>query len=93
LFLALTYTPNKEQIRYILLSEFHKGNTASSAVKTLKGTCGNDVVNKKTFRRRSSAGGFKKEDFSLKDDEPSAECSKNSIPSNSKLPLSSNLHY
>ncbi|VUZ42143.1 unnamed protein product [Hymenolepis diminuta] len=87
------YTLNKGHIRHVLRFQFRQGNTASSAVKTLKDTCGNDVVNEKACRRLFSAGGFKKEDFSLKDDEPSAECSKNSIPSNSKLPLSSNLHY
>ncbi|VUZ43939.1 unnamed protein product, partial [Hymenolepis diminuta] len=51
LFPALIYTPNKEHIRHILLFEFHQGNTASSAVKTLKDTCGNDVVNEKTCRK------------------------------------------
>ncbi|VUZ48232.1 unnamed protein product [Hymenolepis diminuta] len=39
------YTPNKDHIRHILLYESHKGNTASSAAKTLKDTYRNDVVN------------------------------------------------
>ncbi|VUZ53011.1 unnamed protein product [Hymenolepis diminuta] len=60
-------TPNKDHIRHILLFLFHKGNTASSAAKTLKDTFGNDVVNEKTCRRRFSAGDFKKDDFGLKD--------------------------
>ncbi|KAF2357242.1 Reverse transcriptase RNA-dependent DNA polymerase [Trinorchestia longiramus] len=72
-FLALMYTPNKQQIRHILLFEFHEGNTASSAAKTLKDTYGNDVANEKTCRRWFSR--FKKDDFSLKD-EPRAGCSK-----------------
>lgn len=67
------YTPSKEHIRHVLLFEFHKGNTASSAAKTLKDTYGNDVVNEKTCRRWFSR--FKKDDFSLKD-EPRAGCSK-----------------
>ncbi|VUZ50483.1 unnamed protein product [Hymenolepis diminuta] len=62
------YTPNKEHIRHILLFEFHKGNTASSAAKTPKDTHGNDAVNEKTCRRWFSAGSFKKDDFSLKDE-------------------------
>ncbi|VUZ43844.1 unnamed protein product [Hymenolepis diminuta] len=39
-----------------------------------------------TCKRWFSAGGFKKGDFSLKN-EPRAGCSKNSILSNCKLPL------
>ncbi|VUZ45274.1 unnamed protein product, partial [Hymenolepis diminuta] len=84
LFPALVYTSNKEHIRHILVFEFYQGNTASSAPKTLNDTCGNDVVNEKTCRRWFSAGGFKKDDFSLKN-EPRAGCSKNSILSNCKL--------
>ncbi|VUZ41817.1 unnamed protein product [Hymenolepis diminuta] len=61
------YTLNKEHIRHILLFQFHKGNTASSAAKTLKDTYGNDVMNEKTCRRWFSAGGFKDDDSSLKD--------------------------
>ncbi|VUZ54812.1 unnamed protein product [Hymenolepis diminuta] len=80
------YIPNKEHIRHILLFQFHQGNTASSVAKILKDTYGNDVVKEKTSRRWFSAGGFKKDDFSLKD-EPRAGCSKNSILSNCKLPL------
>ncbi|VUZ43445.1 unnamed protein product [Hymenolepis diminuta] len=62
------YTPNKEHMRHILLFKFHNGNTASSAAKTLKHTYGNDAVNEKTYRRWFSAGGFKKDDFSLKNE-------------------------
>ncbi|VUZ57669.1 unnamed protein product, partial [Hymenolepis diminuta] len=58
---------NKDHIRYILLFEFHKGNTASSAAKTLKNTYRNDIVNEKTCRRWFSPSRFKKDDFSLKD--------------------------
>ncbi|VUZ42446.1 unnamed protein product [Hymenolepis diminuta] len=61
------YIQNKEHIRHILLFEFHRGNTASSAAKTLKDTYGDDFVNEKTCRRWFSAGDFKKDDFSLKD--------------------------
>ncbi|KAM3172289.1 hypothetical protein ACTXT7_014840 [Hymenolepis weldensis] len=43
-------------------------------------------VNEKIWRRWFSAGGFKKDDFSLKD-EPRAGCSKNLILINCKLPL------
>ncbi|VUZ51824.1 unnamed protein product, partial [Hymenolepis diminuta] len=57
-----------------------------STAKTLKDTFGNDVVNEKTCRRWFSVGGFKKDDFSLKD-ESKAGRSKNSILSNCKLPL------
>ncbi|VUZ49086.1 unnamed protein product [Hymenolepis diminuta] len=39
------YTPNKDHIRHILLFQFHQGNTAGSAAKTLEDTYGNDVVN------------------------------------------------
>ncbi|VUZ47292.1 unnamed protein product [Hymenolepis diminuta] len=39
----------------------------SSAVKTFKDTFENDVVNEKTCKRWFSVGGFKKDDFSLKD--------------------------
>ncbi|KAM3186264.1 hypothetical protein ACTXT7_004661 [Hymenolepis weldensis] len=46
-----------------------KRNTPSSeAAKTLKDTYGNDVVNEKTCRKWFSAGGFKKDDFSLKNE-------------------------
>ncbi|VUZ45547.1 unnamed protein product [Hymenolepis diminuta] len=69
------YTPNKGRIRYILLFEFRKGNTASSAAKTLKDTHRNDVVNEKICRRWFSAGDFKKDDFSLKD-KLRTECSR-----------------
>ncbi|KAM3185002.1 hypothetical protein ACTXT7_007250 [Hymenolepis weldensis] len=62
------------------------GNTPSSAATTLKDTYGNDVVNEKTCRRWFSSGGFKKDDFSLKDG-PRAGCSKKSILCNCKLPL------
>ncbi|KAM3173204.1 hypothetical protein ACTXT7_012972 [Hymenolepis weldensis] len=87
--LPLMYTPIKEHIRHILLFEFHKGNTTSSVAKTLKDTYGNDFVNEKTCRRWSSAGGFKKDAFSLKDRETNREqdALKNSILSNCKLPL------
>ncbi|VUZ55407.1 unnamed protein product [Hymenolepis diminuta] len=70
------YTANKEQIRHILLFQFHQGNTANSAPETLKDNYGNDVMNKKTCRRWFSTGGFKKGDFSLKDDEPRGGSSK-----------------
>ncbi|VUZ39361.1 unnamed protein product [Hymenolepis diminuta] len=80
------YTPNKEHIRQILLFEFRKGNRASSAAKTLKDTCGNDVVDKETCRRWFSPSRFKKDDFRLKD-EPRVGCLKNSILSNYKLTL------
>ncbi|VUZ39365.1 unnamed protein product [Hymenolepis diminuta] len=69
------YTPNKGHSRHILLFEFHKGNRASSAAKTLKDTCGNDVVDKETCRRWFSPSRFKKDDFRLKD-EPRVGCSK-----------------
>ncbi|KAM3182063.1 hypothetical protein ACTXT7_013153 [Hymenolepis weldensis] len=67
-------------------------NTPSSvaaAAKTLKDTYGNDVVNEKTCRRWLSAGGFKKDDFSLKDERriESRMLKKNSILNNCKLPL------
>ena len=55
------YTPIKEHIRHILLFEFHKGNTASTAAKKLKYTYENVVVNEKTCRRwfsRLKMGGF-----------------------------------
>ncbi|KAM3188005.1 hypothetical protein ACTXT7_001147 [Hymenolepis weldensis] len=46
---TLKCPPNKEHVRHILLLEFHKGNTASSAAaKTLKDTYGNDIVNERT---------------------------------------------
>ncbi|VUZ55766.1 unnamed protein product [Hymenolepis diminuta] len=61
-------TPNKEHIEHILLFEFHQGNTTSSAVETLKDTYANDVVNEKTCKRWFSAGGFKEDGFSLKDE-------------------------
>ncbi|VUZ46292.1 unnamed protein product [Hymenolepis diminuta] len=81
------YTPNKDHIRYIVPFEFHQGNTTSSIAKTLKDTYGNDIVDEKTCRRWFSAGGFKKDDPSLKD-ESRAGCSKNcSVLSNCKLPL------
>ncbi|VUZ38921.1 unnamed protein product [Hymenolepis diminuta] len=80
------YTPNKEHIMHILLFEFHKGNTVSSTAKTFEDTDGNDVVNAKTCRRWFSAGSFKKDDLSLKD-EPRAGCSKSPTLSNCKLPL------
>ncbi|VUZ48992.1 unnamed protein product [Hymenolepis diminuta] len=93
------YTPNKEHMRHILLFEFHKGNTASSVAQlsssSSKDNYGNDVVNKKTCRRWFSAGDFKKDDFSLKD-EPRTGCSKKSILRNWKLSLmkiKSHLHY
>ncbi|VUZ52650.1 unnamed protein product, partial [Hymenolepis diminuta] len=57
-----------EHIRHILLFEFHQGNTASLVAKTLQDTHGNNVVNEKICRRCFSAGGFKKDDFSLKDE-------------------------
>ncbi|KAM3187878.1 hypothetical protein ACTXT7_001375 [Hymenolepis weldensis] len=50
-----------------------RGNTASSAAKTLKDTYGNDVVNEKTCRRWFSAGGFKNDDFSLKNKQHAQE--------------------
>ncbi|VUZ44117.1 unnamed protein product [Hymenolepis diminuta] len=62
------YTPNNEHIRHIVLFEFHKGNTASSAANTLKDAYANDVVNEKTCKRWFSASDFKKDDFSLKDE-------------------------
>ncbi|VUZ51289.1 unnamed protein product [Hymenolepis diminuta] len=69
------YTPNKEHTGHILLFQSHQGNTASSAAKILKDTYGNDIVYEKTSRRWFSAGGFKKNDSSLKD-EPRVGCSK-----------------
>ncbi|KAM3184548.1 hypothetical protein ACTXT7_008127 [Hymenolepis weldensis] len=57
---ALMYTPNKEHMR--------KGKTSSAAAKTLRDTYGNDVVNENTCRRWFSAGGFKRDDSSLKDE-------------------------
>ncbi|VUZ48870.1 unnamed protein product [Hymenolepis diminuta] len=48
--------------------------------------CENDVVNKKIYRRWFSAGGFEKDDLSLKDG-PRAGWPKNSILSNCELPL------
>ncbi|KAM3185100.1 hypothetical protein ACTXT7_007056 [Hymenolepis weldensis] len=88
-FVILMYTPNKERIKHILIFDFHQGNTPSSAAKTLKNTYGNDVVNEKTYRRWFSAGGFKKDDFSLKDErQTESRLLKNcSILSNCKLPL------
>ncbi|KAM3181256.1 hypothetical protein ACTXT7_014727 [Hymenolepis weldensis] len=62
-----------------------KGRASSAAAKTLKDTYANDVVNEKIWRRWFSAGGFKKDEFGLKD-ESRAGCSKNSIVSNCKLP-------
>ncbi|VUZ53732.1 unnamed protein product, partial [Hymenolepis diminuta] len=56
------------------------------ATKILKDTYANDVVNERTCRRWFSAGGFKKDYFSLKD-ELRGGCSKNPIVSNWKLPL------
>ncbi|KAM3171170.1 hypothetical protein ACTXT7_017160 [Hymenolepis weldensis] len=51
------------------VSEVPRGNTASSAAaRTLKDTYGNDVVNENTCRRWFSESGFKKDDFSLKDE-------------------------
>ncbi|VUZ49663.1 unnamed protein product [Hymenolepis diminuta] len=71
------YTPNGDHIRHILPFKFHRGNTASLTAETLKDTCGNDVVNEKTRRKWFSEGGFKKDDFSLKDGLREG-CSKNS---------------
>ncbi|KAM3178714.1 hypothetical protein ACTXT7_001980 [Hymenolepis weldensis] len=71
---TLMYTPNRDHIWHILLFGFHQGNTARStaaaaaAAKTLKDTYGNDVVNEKMCRGWFSAGGLKKDDFSLKDE-------------------------
>ena len=45
------YTPTADHINHILLFEFHKGNTANLAAKTLKYTYGNVAVNKKICRR------------------------------------------
>ncbi|VUZ54300.1 unnamed protein product [Hymenolepis diminuta] len=69
------YTPNKDQIRHILLFEFYRRTTTTSVAKTLKDIYGNDVVNEKTYRGWLFAGGFKRDDFSLKD-ETRAGCSK-----------------
>ncbi|VUZ40301.1 unnamed protein product [Hymenolepis diminuta] len=77
------YTPNKEHIRYIVLFEFLRGNTTSSAAKTLKNTLGSDAVNQKTCRRWFTAVAFKKNDFSLRN-ETRAGCSKKL---NCNLPL------
>ncbi|KAM3179430.1 hypothetical protein ACTXT7_000545 [Hymenolepis weldensis] len=58
----------------VLINQYYSikddlGNTPSSAAaKTLKDTYANDVVNEKICRRWFSAGGFKKDDFSLKDE-------------------------
>ncbi|KAM3179438.1 hypothetical protein ACTXT7_000553 [Hymenolepis weldensis] len=58
-----------EQISLNSRCSRREGNTPSSAAaKTLKDTYANDVVNEKTCRRWFSAGGFKKDDFSLKDE-------------------------
>ncbi|VUZ41773.1 unnamed protein product [Hymenolepis diminuta] len=67
------YTPYKEQIRHILVFQFHRGNKTCSAAKAFKYTYGNDVMNEMTCRRWSPA--FKKDDFSLKG-ESRAGCSK-----------------
>ncbi|VUZ50120.1 unnamed protein product [Hymenolepis diminuta] len=67
------YTLNKEHNRHILLFGFHKGNTPSSAAKTLKDTYEDDVANEKTCRRWFSPSLFKKDDFRLKD-KPKVEC-------------------
>ncbi|VUZ56094.1 unnamed protein product [Hymenolepis diminuta] len=81
------YTPNKEHTRHNLLFESHQGNTAGSAAKTLKDTYANNVVNEKTCRRWFSAGGFKKDDFSLRDEgRTESRVLKNPILSNCKLP-------
>ncbi|KAM3176859.1 hypothetical protein ACTXT7_005667 [Hymenolepis weldensis] len=45
-----------------------KATSAAAAAKTLKDTYANDVVNGKTCRRWFSAGGFEKDDLSLKDE-------------------------
>ncbi|VUZ46597.1 unnamed protein product [Hymenolepis diminuta] len=82
------YTPNRKHIKHISLFEFHQGNAPSSAAKTLKDTYGNDVVKEKTCRRWFSAGGFKKDDFSLKDErQTESRKLKNSILSNCNLLL------
>ncbi|VUZ44681.1 unnamed protein product, partial [Hymenolepis diminuta] len=55
--------------------------------KTLKDTCGNDVVNEKICGNWFSPSHFKKDDFNVSRDEPRAGCSKNSILGNWKLAL------
>ncbi|KAM3188140.1 hypothetical protein ACTXT7_000909 [Hymenolepis weldensis] len=64
---------------------------AKLSSKTLKDTyvVTNNVVNEKACRSWFSAGGFKKDDFSLKDERrtESRMLKKNSILSNCKLPL------
>ena len=61
------YTPSKEYLRHVLLYEFQKGSTVSSAAKSLQNTYGNNVISVKTCRRWFSR--FKKNDFTLKDDQ------------------------
>ncbi|KAM3179583.1 hypothetical protein ACTXT7_000318 [Hymenolepis weldensis] len=55
-----------------LTQQEKKGKASSeasaAAAKTFKDTYGNDAVNEKTWRRWFSAGGFKNDDFSLKDE-------------------------
>ncbi|VUZ48881.1 unnamed protein product, partial [Hymenolepis diminuta] len=82
-------TPTREHRRHISLFEFHEG-TAAAAAETLKDTYGNDVVNEKTHRKWFSAGGFEKDDLSLKNEREmnrEQDAQRNSIPSSCKLAL------
>ena len=58
------YTPSKEHLRHVLLHEFQKGGTVSSAAKSLQNTYGNNVINVKTCRRWFSC--FKKKQLYFK---------------------------
>ncbi|KAM3175514.1 hypothetical protein ACTXT7_008360 [Hymenolepis weldensis] len=70
----------------VKLPEFLKLQNSPQSTFDDTVTYGNDVLNEKTCRMWFSAGGFKKDHFSLKD-EPITGHSKNSILSNRKLPL------
>ncbi|KAM3188106.1 hypothetical protein ACTXT7_000970 [Hymenolepis weldensis] len=52
----------------LIIILINRSTASSAAARTVKDTYGNDVVSKKTCRRWLSAGGFKKDDFSLKDE-------------------------
>ncbi|XP_014780614.1 histone-lysine N-methyltransferase SETMAR-like [Octopus bimaculoides] len=59
------FVPSKDYIN-VLLYEFHKGVNASAAARSIQGTYGDDVVNKRSCRRWFSR--FRSGDFTLKEE-------------------------
>ncbi|XP_029639658.1 histone-lysine N-methyltransferase SETMAR-like [Octopus sinensis] len=60
------FVPSKDQIRNVLLYEFHKGVNASAAARSIQSTYGDDIVNERSCRRWFSR--FRIGDFTLKEE-------------------------